>query len=44
LTTRGSFGCAEFGLLVGVEDNPVPLIDTTIAHGEAAVETEFADG
>jgi hypothetical protein len=40
---RGSSGCAEFGLLVGVEDNPVPLIDTTITHGEAAVKTELAE-
>jgi len=29
--------------LVGVEDNPVPLIDTTMAHGEAAVETELTE-
>ena len=40
---RGSSGCAEFGLLVGVEDNPVPLIDTTITHGEAELEAAFAD-
>jgi len=30
-------------VLVGVEGNPVPLFDTTMAHGEAAVETALAD-
>jgi aspartate racemase len=31
-------GCTEFGMLVRPEDSTVPIIDTTIAHAEAAVE------
>jgi aspartate racemase len=31
-------GCTEIGLLVGQEDSPVPLFDTTQIHAEAAVE------
>jgi aspartate racemase len=31
-------GCTELGLLVGVEDCPVPLFDTTRVHALAAVE------
>jgi hypothetical protein len=29
---------AEFGMLVCAADSPVPLIDTTVSHAEAAVE------
>jgi aspartate/glutamate racemase len=42
LAARGAeviiLGCTEFGILVCAEDSPVPLIDTTVAHAEAAVE------
>jgi aspartate racemase len=42
LAQRGAeaiiLGCTEFGILVSVDDSPVPVIDTTIAHAEAAVE------
>jgi len=31
-------GCTEIGLLVGPEDSPLPLFDTTRIHAEAAVE------
>jgi aspartate racemase len=31
-------GCTEFGMLLEAEDSPVPLIDTTLAHVQAAVE------
>ena len=31
-------GCTEFGMLLEAGDSPVPLIDTTLAHAEAAVE------
>jgi len=31
-------GCTEIGLLVGAEDSPVPVFDTTKIHAEAAVE------
>jgi aspartate racemase len=31
-------GCTEIMLLVGPEDSPVPLYDTTGLHAEAAVE------
>lgn len=31
-------GCTEIGLLVGPEDSPVPLFDTTRIHAEAAVD------
>ena len=31
-------GCTEIGLLVGDEDSPVPLFDTTEIHAVAAVE------
>jgi aspartate racemase len=40
--TRGAeviiLACTEFGMLVQADDSPVPIIDTTIAHAEAAVE------
>jgi aspartate racemase len=31
-------GCTEFGMLLEAGDSPVPLIDTTVAHAQAAVE------
>ena len=31
-------GCTEIGLLVGDQDSPVPLFDTTRIHAVAAVE------
>lgn len=37
-------GCTEFGLLVQSEDSDVPIIDTSIAHAEAAVEFALDDG
>jgi aspartate racemase len=46
LASRGAevviLGCTEFGMLVSQSDCPVPLIDTTVAHAEAAVELAFA--
>jgi amino-acid racemase len=42
LADRGAecilFGCTEIGLLVGPEDSPVPVFDTTRLHAEKAVE------
>jgi aspartate racemase len=35
-------GCTEIGLLVGAEDSPVPVFDTTKIHAEAAVEFALA--
>jgi amino-acid racemase len=32
------FGCTEIMLLVGADDSPVPVFDTTTIHAEAAVE------
>ncbi|HKK48978.1 MAG TPA: amino acid racemase, partial [Alkalispirochaeta sp.] len=32
------FGCTEIGLLVGAEDSPVAVYDTTQLHAAAAVE------
>ena len=34
--------CTEFGMLVKPEDSPVPIIDTAIAHAEAAVDIALA--
>jgi aspartate racemase len=31
-------GCTEIGLLVGAEDSPLPVFDTTKIHAQAAVE------
>lgn len=46
LVERGAevivLGCTEFGMLVRAEDSPVPVIDTTIAHAEAAVDMALA--
>jgi len=45
LSARGAraviLGCTEIGLLVS--DGPVPLIDTTAVHAEAAVELALSD-
>jgi aspartate racemase len=42
LAARGAqtiiLGCTEFGMLVSQDDSPVPIIDTSIAHAEAAVD------
>jgi len=42
LARRGAqgivLGCTEIGLLVGAEDSPVAVFDTTKIHAEAAVE------
>jgi aspartate racemase len=47
LVERGAeaivLGCTEFGLLIKTEDSPVPVIDTTVAHAEAAVDMALAD-
>jgi aspartate racemase len=46
LVARGAeviiLGCTEFGMLVKPEDIPVQIIDTTIAHAQAAVEMALA--
>jgi aspartate racemase len=48
LVDRGAeviiLGCTEFGMIVRAEDSPVPIIDTTLAHAQAAVDMAFADG
>ncbi|MCX5516996.1 aspartate/glutamate racemase family protein [Kaistia defluvii] len=48
LAERGAeaiiLGCTEIMLLVGAEDSPVPLYDTTTIHAEAAVERALAQG
>lgn len=35
-------GCTEIGLLVGAQDSPVPVFDTTQIHADAAVEYALA--
>lgn len=46
LVARGAemviLGCTEFGMLVTQKDCTVPLIDTSIAHAEAAIEMALA--
>jgi aspartate racemase len=46
LAARGAtaivLGCTEIMLLIGPEDSPVPLFDTTRLHAEAAVEFALA--
>lgn len=46
LLARGAegiiLGCTEIGLLVGAEDSPAPLFDTTALHAVAAVERALA--
>jgi aspartate racemase len=36
-------GCTEIGLLIGPDDSPVPVFDTTQIHAEAAVEYALAE-
>ena len=36
-------GCTEIGLLVGADDSPVPLFDTTRIHAAAAVDRALRD-
>ena len=47
LVARGAqvivLACTEFGMVVQAEDSPVPVIDTTVAHAQAAVEMALAD-
>src|SRR5262249_61935928 len=47
LVARGAevivLACTEFGMVVQAEDSPVPVIDTTIAHAQAAVDLALAD-
>ena len=42
LAERGAecilFGCTEIDLLVGSDDSPVPVFDTTRLHAQRAVE------
>ncbi|OQE23018.1 hypothetical protein PENSTE_c009G06922 [Penicillium steckii] len=42
LVSRGAqviiLGCTEFGMLVTQADSDVPIIDTSMAHAEAAVD------
>ncbi|EBY7415819.1 aspartate racemase, partial [Salmonella enterica subsp. enterica serovar Alachua] len=42
LVERGAeviiLGCTEIMLLIGQEDSPVPVFDTTRLHAEAAVD------
>jgi aspartate racemase len=35
-------GCTEIGLLVGSDDSPIPVFDTTQIHAAAAVEHALA--
>ena len=46
LARRGAqaiiLGCTEISLLVGEEDSPVPLLDTTAIHAQSAVEAALA--
>ncbi|MDQ1156854.1 aspartate racemase [Sphingomonas sp. SORGH_AS 950] len=36
-------GCTEIMLLIGAQDSPVPVFDTTALHAHAAVERALAD-
>jgi len=46
LADRGAqaviLGCTEIMLLIGAEDSPVPLFDTTRLHAEAALDHALA--
>jgi aspartate racemase len=46
LADRGAeailLGCTEIDLLVGPQDSPVPVFDTTRLHAERAVELAIA--
>jgi aspartate racemase len=35
-------GCTEIDLLIGAEDSPVPVFDTTRLHAERAVDLALA--
>ena len=47
LAARGAevivLACTEFGMVVQPGESPVPVIDTTIAHAQAAAEMALAD-
>ena len=47
LVERGAqaviLGCTEIMLLIGQDDSPVPIFDTTTLHAEAAVERALGD-
>lgn len=36
-------GCTEIGMLIGAQDSPVPLFDTTTLHAQAAVDWSLTD-
>jgi aspartate racemase len=36
-------GCTEIGLLIGPDDSPVPIFDTTVLHAEAAIAMALVD-
>lgn len=36
-------GCTEIGLLIGEEDSPLPVFDTTVLHAAKAVEFVLSD-
>jgi len=36
-------GCTEIMLLIGTQDSPVPVFDTTALHAQAAIERALAD-
>jgi aspartate racemase len=48
LADRGAqgilLGCTEIDLLVGAEDSPVPVFDTTRLHAERAVDLALSQG
>jgi aspartate/glutamate racemase len=47
LVARGAevivLACTEFGMVVEAGDSPVPVIDTPVAHAQAAVDMALAD-
>jgi aspartate racemase len=47
LAQRGAeaiiLGCTEISLLVGPDDSPVPLFDTTAIHARAVAEEALAE-
>lgn len=48
LADRGAqavlLGCTEISLLIGPDDSPVPVFDTTRIHAEATVDAALAEG
>ncbi len=48
LADRGAecilFGCTEIDLLVGPQDSPVPVFDTTRLHAQKAVDLALKGG